>query len=414
MEPLDWLVNRGVDEEACVRTARELIPRDLPQRARRFHAQVPGLRPSPLKALHGLADMMGLGGVWIKDEAERCQLTSFKILGGSFAIYELLRQKLGIRDDVAFSELTSPETTAKLGTITFAAATDGNHGRGVAWAASKLGQQAVIYVPRGTSPSRVRAIQGHGAQVHVIDGTYDDAVVQIEEDAHRNGWKVISDTSWEGYEEIPRWVMQGYSTMFAEVQEQLAGVGVMRPTHVFLQAGVGSLAASAVAFYRGLLGEASPKFVIVEPVKAACLFESMRIGDGLSYKFEGSLDTIMAGLSCGRPNPLAWPVLRDCAHVFVACPDYVSARGMRVYAVPLEGDPFVVSGESGAVTLGVLTFVMQRPELSPLRELLGLGKDAQVLLINSEGNTDPEHFRRVVWEGAHAVPSRVAVTPTTP
>ncbi len=410
MERLNWLVNRGVDEERCGNEAVAMVPPDVPAKVRRFHKQIPGFRATPLKSLRRLADMFDVGGIWVKDESQRCELTSFKVLGGSYAIYQLLKRRLGEAGELSFAELTSPRVREEVGSLTFAAATDGNHGRGVAWAASKLEQQAVIYVPRGTSPARMGAIRSHGAEVHVVDGTYDDAVEQIQHDAEDRGWVVVSDTAWEGYEDIPRWVMQGYSTMFAEAQEQLVGVGVPQPSHVFLQAGVGSLAASAVAFYRCLLGKHAPQFVVVEPSKAACLFESVRIGEGKPYKFAGALDTIMAGLSCGRPNPLAWRVLRDCAQFFVACPDYVAARGMRMYAVPLEGDPFIVSGESGAVTLGVLSFVMQRPELAPLRERLGLGKESEVLLINSEGNTDPDHFRQVVWEGAHAVPPGVTVS----
>ncbi|MFO8033834.1 MAG: diaminopropionate ammonia-lyase [Candidatus Bipolaricaulota bacterium] len=410
MESLNWLVNRGAEHQSCGRSARELVPPELSGAVRQFHGQIPGFRATPLKKLGRLADMLGVGGIWVKDESQRCELTSFKVLGGSYAIYQLLKRRLGESREISFEKLTSAEVRQEFGDLTFAAATDGNHGRGVAWAASKLGQRAVIYVPRGTAPARIDAIRGHGAEVHVIEGTYDDAVELVQSDADRHGWVVVSDTSWEGYEEIPRWVMQGYTTMFSEAQEQLGGVGVSRPTHVFLQAGVGSLAAAAVAFYRTLLGERVPEFVIVEPSKAACLFESVRIGDGRPYKFEGELDTIMAGLSCGKPNPLAWKVLRACARVFVACPDYVAARGMRIYAVPLEGDPFVVSGESGAVTLGVLSLVMQRPELAPLKEALQLNRNAQVLLVNSEGNTDPHHFRKVVWEGAHAMPSSIAIS----
>jgi len=409
VEALNWLMNRTPGAATCERTAVDLIPRDVPAKARRFHNQIPGFRVSPLQSLGRLAGMLGLGGIWVKDESQRCELSSFKVLGGSYAIYQLLGRKLGLEEEASFADLISPEIRKTLGTITFATATDGNHGRGVAWAANRLGHRSVVYVPRATTGARIDAIRQNGAEVHVIDGTYDDAVTQVDEDARRNGWVVVADTAWEGYEDIPRWVMQGYTTIFAETQEQLAGVGVVRPSHVLIQAGVGSLAASAVAFYRGLLGDASPKFVIVEPTTAACLFESVRIGDGKAYKFDGPLDTIMAGLSCGRPNPLAWQVLRDCADVFVACPDSVAARGMRVYAVPLRGDPFIVSGESGAVTLGVLTFIMQRPELATLRELLGIGPQAQVLLVNSEGNTDPDYFRQVVWEGAHTVPPGLVI-----
>lgn len=414
-EALNWLVNRGRRANACAEEALDLIPRDVPPKVRRFHRQIPGFQVTPLQPLGRLADMLGLGGLWVKDESQRCELSSFKVLGGSYAIYRLLTRMLETEEEIAFSELTSSQARTALGTITFATATDGNHGRGVAWAASKLGHNSVVYVPRATTPARVEAIRHHGADVHVINGTYDDAVERIEKDARQSGWVVISDTAWEGYEDIPRWVMQGYTTIFGEAQEQmLSNGGVVQPSHLLLQAGVGSLAASAVAFYRGLLGREAPKAVIVEPTQAACLFESVRIGDGKAYRFDGPLETMMAGLSCGRPNPLAWRVLRDCADVFVACPDYVAARGMRVYAVPLRGDPFVVSGESGAVTLGVLTFIMQRPEMAPLRELLEIGPASQVLLINSEGNTDPDSFRQVVWEGSHTVPTGIAIREVTP
>jgi diaminopropionate ammonia-lyase len=198
--------------------------------------------------------------------------------------------------------------------------------------------------------------------------------------------------------------MQGYTTMFTETQEQLAAQGMVKPSHIFVQAGVGSLAAATLGFYAQVFGAERPRSVIVEPDKAACLYRSAEVGDGEPHSFEGELDTIMAGLACGDPNPQAWKVLWDIANVFVKCPDYVAAKGMRVYGVPLSGDPFVISGESGAATLGALMFIMQRPEYKPLRDILELGRDSEVLLINSEGNTDPDDFRKVVWLGRHPVP----------
>jgi diaminopropionate ammonia-lyase len=242
--------------------------------------------------------------------------------------------------------------------------------------------------------------------VVVVDGTYDDAVRQVDADARQHGWQVISDTSWEGYTDIPLWVMQGYTTMLSEAQEQFAAQGIIRPTHIFVQAGVGSLAAATIGYYAEIFGPDRPRTVVVEPTEAACLFRSAQIGDGQPHNFDGDLNTIMAGLACGEPNPIAWRILWECADVFMQCPDYVAAKGMRVYGVPLAGDPFIVSGESGAVTLGALMFTMERPENAPLRELLGLERESQVLLINSEGNTDPDEFRRVVWEGGNPVPDR--------
>ncbi|MFQ5351040.1 MAG: pyridoxal-phosphate dependent enzyme, partial [Thermoanaerobaculia bacterium] len=214
-KPLQWTFNRraaGTDPTASL---DRIMPAGVSRQAREFHQQIPGFRSSPLKRLAKLAAMLGVGGIWVKDEAVRLDLGSFKVLGGSFAIYRYLRQRLGAEDrELSFAELTSAEVRERLGPITFATATDGNHGRGVAWAARALEQQAVIYVHARTSQARIRSIAAQGAKVQVIDGTYDDAVRQITVDAEQNGWQVISDTSWEGYEEIPTWIMQGYATLF--------------------------------------------------------------------------------------------------------------------------------------------------------------------------------------------------------
>ena len=411
-KPLQWTVNRRAVDCDPTAVLDRIMPQGVIQEARGFHRQIPDFRSSPLKGLGNLAAMTGVGGIWVKDEAQRLDLNSFKVLGGSFAIYRFLRQRLGIEDrELTFAELTSGEVRERLGPITFATATDGNHGRGVAWAASTLKQKSVIYVHSKTSEARIRAIAGQGAEVKVIDGTYDDAVRQITLDAQENGWQVISDTSWEGYEEIPIWIMQGYTTLFSEAQEQLAAQGLVKPTHLFVQAGVGALAAAGIAFYHRLLGAEAPVCVVVEPTEAACLLLSARSGDGEPRHFPGELDTIMAGLACGDPSPVAWQLLWDCADAFVASPDYVAAKGMRVFGVPLDGDPPVISGESGAVTLGALMFLMESSEGAPLREELGLGPGSQVLLINSEGNTDPDYFRRVTWEGDNAVPEEFRFRP---
>lgn len=402
--PITWIDNpraRTIEQSQAV---DELFPPGIARETRAFHSRIPGYQVSPLKNLPRLASMLGLGGIWVKDESFRLSLSSFKVLGGSFAIYSFVKSALGLDELDIFSQAGSAMVREKLGDLTFAAATDGNHGRGVAWSASRLGFKSVIYVHEKTSQARIRAIESNGARVVVIQGTYDDAVRQVNEDAQQNGWQVISDTSWPGYEDVPRWVMQGYTTMFSEAQEQLAAQGIIQPSHVLVQAGVGSLAAATIGFYAQLLGPGRPRSIVVEPDKAACLFLSAEIGDGKPYSFSGDLDTIMAGLACGDPNPQAWRVLWDTADAFVKCPDYVAAKGMRVYGVPLAGDPFVVSGESGAATLGALMFIMQRPECAPLRESLGLGRESEVLLINSEGNTDPTYFRRVVWSGRHPVP----------
>jgi diaminopropionate ammonia-lyase len=402
--PITWIENPRARTIMHSPNVSQLIPKDIARKTRAFHSRIPGYRISPLKSLPRLAAMLGLGGIWVKDESFRLSLSSFKVLGGSYAIYSFVKAALAVEELDIFSEEGARLVREKLGEITFAAATDGNHGRGVAWSASRLGFKSVIYVHETTSRSRIRAIESNGARVEVIKGTYDDAVRQVSLDAKKHGWQVISDTSWPGYEDIPRWVMQGYTTALSEVQEQLGAQGIVKPSHLLVQAGVGSLAAATIGYYAQLLGPGRPRALVVEPDKAACLYLSAQKGDGKPHNFTGDLDTIMAGLACGEPNPQAWKLLWDTADAFIKCPDYVAAKGMRVYACPLAGDPFIVSGESGAATLGALIFIMQRPEYASLRESLQLDSNAEVLLINSEGNTDPDDFRKVVWEGSNPVP----------
>ncbi|MBP6015245.1 MAG: diaminopropionate ammonia-lyase [Candidatus Promineofilum sp.] len=401
--PLIWMKNRHANAQAESAAVNHLLPGGITEEARAYHSQIPGYEMTPLKRLSSLALRLNLGSIWVKDESARMRLNAFKALGGSFAIYRFICQKVG-RPRLSFAELMSDEVRAALGDITFTSATDGNHGKGLAWGARKLGFPCVIYVHKNTSQARIAAIVEYDAEVRVVDGNYDDAVRQCEEDARANGWQVISDTSWPGYEDVPMWVMQGYTTLLAETQELLAAQGIVRPTHIFVQAGVGAFAAAVIAFYKKLFGADAPISVVVEPRTAACLYHSMMIDDGRPHSVSGDLDTIMAGLACGEPSPLAWEILRDCADFFVTVPDYVAAKGMRMYGVPLKGDPLVISGESGAVTLGALTFIMGYSGAAALREQLRLDEKSRVLLINTEGNTDPNYFRNVVWEGVFPVP----------
>lgn len=405
--PLKWLRHKQTDKPDPSNALAQLNPRAVTPVARQFHRQLEGYRMSPLKSLPGLAALLGLGGIWVKDESQRLSLNSFKVLGGSFALYQFLRHRLGIHDrELTLSELKSDSVRKQLGKLCFATATDGNHGRGVAWAAMELGFDCVVYVHERTSKPRIRAIEAYGACVNIIPGTYDDAVRQITKDAAKYGWQIISDTSWEGYEDVPCWVMQGYTTLMAEVQQQLGAQGIVQPTHIWVQAGVGALAASVIGYYQGLFGEERPVTIVVEPDKAECLFESATQADGRPHSVGGNLDTIMAGLACGDPSPLAWDILNHHTDFFLSCPDFVAAKGMRVYGVPVAGDPFIVSGESGAVTLGALMFAAECPSLAELKQQLKLDSQSQVLLINTEGNTDPDLFRRVVWEGGNPVPPK--------
>ncbi len=385
--------------------AKELFPVSTAREARKFHRQIPGYKMTPLEALPNLAHMLGVGGIFIKDEAQRLELNSFKVMGGSFAIYRFVKKMLGMEDkELTFQYLTSKECHDRVGDITFCSATDGNHGRGLAWAAKMLGHKCQIYVHSETSQARIDAIKKYGATVTVVDGNYDDAVRRAAEDAGKNGWYVVSDTSWDGYTEIPTWIMQGYTSMLLECQEQFAGMGIQKPTHVIVQAGVGALAGAVVGFYTALFPENPPLFIIVEPDKAPCVYESIKANDGKCHSVKGALDTIMAGLACGDPSPLAFKILNGNGDIFMEVPDYVAARGMRILSCPLKGDPFIISGESGAVPLGALYSLLTENEDDTLKNALGLNEDSLVFMINTEGNTDPKHFRRIIWDGQDPVP----------
>lgn len=407
-KPIEWVTNsraRAIEPSIAV---EQLFSEEVFQQVRRFHRQIPDYRISPLKTLPQLADMIGVGGIWIKDESARPNVSSFKALGGSYAVYKFIREKLGLKDnqELSYAELMSDTVRAQIGDVTFAAAADASRGRGVSWIAKTFGYEAIIYVPRNTPANRIAEIESYGAKVKVVDGNYNETLAQMAHDAEENGWHVIANTAEEGYHDIPEWIMQGYTTMLAETQEQLIAQGIVKPTHIFIQGGTGSLAAATAGFYRSRFGADQPVIALVEPTAAACLMESAKVGDGQPHSVGEDEHTIMAGLDRRYPNPAAWNILWDCADAFIACPDYVAAKGMRVYAVPLAGDPFIASGESGAVTLGALMFVSEYAEFAPLKEQLKLGPNSQVLLINSERATDPDYFRRVVWEGVESVPEK--------
>ncbi|MCQ2419384.1 MAG: diaminopropionate ammonia-lyase [Clostridia bacterium] len=402
--------NNGDVSKKAPEKATQMFRMEYGRDARKFHRQIPGYEMTPLVALPNLAHLLGLGGIYVKNEAMRLHMNSFKVMGGSYAIYRLVKQLLGKEnEDLSFEYMVSDECHKALGDLTFCSATDGNHGRGLAWACQKLNYPCKIYVHSETSQPRIDAIRKFGAEVTVVDGNYDDAVRQAAEDAKKNGWYVVSDTSWPGYEEIPTWIMQGYNSIMLETQEQFSAMGIVKPTHVFVQAGVGAMAASVVGFYSALFPEDPPLFIVVEPDKAPCIYESIAAGDGECHSVEGALDTIMAGLACGDPSPVAFDILKNNADIFIQVPDNVAARGMRILGCPLHGDPLVISGESGAVPLGTL-FALQTDEIDPeLKKVLNLNSDSTVFMINTEGNTDPIEFRRIIWDGKDPVPERYRI-----
>jgi diaminopropionate ammonia-lyase len=371
------------------------------EKAHNFHRSFPQYEETPLVNLSHLAAYFNIKGIFIKDESFRFGLNAFKVLGGSYAIAKYIAKQLG--EDVSeidYETLVSDETKKKLGDITFYTATDGNHGRGVAWAANKLRQKSVVLMPKGSSQVRLQNIRSEGAEATITDLNYDDAVRLANKRASADPQGVmVQDTAWEGYEEIPGWIMQGYGSMSFEAFDQLKAAGVEKPTHIFVQAGVGSLAGSVVGYFANLFPEQPPKMTIVEASAADCLYISSLAGKLVGVK--GSLNTIMAGLACGEGNTISWEILKNHARCFVSAPDWVAARGMRVLGVPLKGDKQVISGESGAVTAGLLFTLLRDAEYADFRQALGLNADSVVLLFSTEGNTDPERFRDAVWDGMY-------------
>ena len=374
----------------------DFSPHEL-AKALAFHRSMPAYAPTPLLCLNRLASALGVGSIYVKDESRRFGLKAFKVLGGAYAMARHIAERLG--EDIAqlpFAVMTSAAVRQKIGEVVFATTTDGNHGRGVAWTARQLQQKAVVYMPQGSSPERLNAIRAEGAQAEIVDMNYDAAVRLMAERARQHGWQVVQDTAWEGYEKIPLWIMQGYGTLMLEVFQQLHAIP---PTHIIVPAGVGSLAAAVQAAVTAAYAAERPKVIVAEARAADCLYRSALGQSGEAVAVEGDLATVMAGLSCGEANTIAWKILRDYTDAFASCPDYVATRGMRILASPLPGDPAVVSGESGAVTLGLLSLLMQPPALAAEREALGLDASSRVLAISSEGDTDPQRYRDIVWDG---------------
>ncbi len=357
-----------------------------------------GYAPTPLRDLRGMAQAAGVARLWYKDEAGRFGLGSFKALGGAYAVLRLLSAELARRGhaDVSAADLLAGKYREQTADITVTCATDGNHGRSVAWGAQQFGCRCVIYIHATVSEGRRAAIARYGAEVVRVDGNYDDAVRQADKEAREHGRFVVSDTSYPGYTDVPRDVMQGYTVMVEEALQQLPE-GEW-PTHVFIQGGVGGLAAAVCAHLWLRCGEWRPRLVVVEPEHAACLLESARAGEPVVV--HGDLDTIMAGLACGEVSLLAWEVLEEGTEDFLAIPDAAAASCMRLLADGVGGDAPLVAGESAVAGLAGLLLVQERPELA---ERLGLGPDSRVLLFGSEGDTDPQTYERLVGRSAAQV-----------
>jgi diaminopropionate ammonia-lyase len=368
----------------------------------------PHYAPTPLLELGGLAQALGLGAIWYKDEGARFRLGSFKALGGAYAVartlMRLVEAATGRPADIA--DLVDGRHREFTRNVTVACATDGNHGRSVAAGARLFGCRSVVFLHEGVSLAREQAIAAFGAEIVRTRGDYDASVVAADETARRNGWQIISDTSYPGYDLVPRDVMQGYTILVEEAVEQLGhgqGMAAFPATHIFLQGGVGGFAAAVAAHLWEGLGSRRPTVAVVEPERADCLLESARAGRPV--RSAKDLDTVMAGLACGEPSLIAWEILATAADGFLSIPDEAAVAAMRLLADAPFGDRPVVAGESGAAGLAGLIAAVGDGDC---RRALDLGPGSRVLLVGTEGATDPELYERLVGRSAAAVAAEAA------
>lgn len=339
-----------------------------------FFETHPELGPTPLHRLRGLARQLGVRALFVKDESARFGLNAFKIVGVQYAVHRLIR-----------TGRLSPGAVV-------VCATAGNHGRAVARVARDHALHARVYVPADTAPARVEAIAHEGAEVVLVDGRYDDAVRRAAEDAARHGWVAISDTAWPGNEEIPRWIMAGYTQLLAEASAQWSPEPP--PDIVLVQAGVGGLACAVASWLAWHYGVPRPFLICCEPAEAACALESVRVGRPVTLG--GSLETMMAGLRCAAVSSLAWPILQRVVDAFVAIDDRWALEAIARLARPVGGDPAIVAGASGACGLGALLAIMADEALAPVRDACQVGSASRLLVFNTEGATDPELHQRVL------------------
>ena len=399
-EGLKWTVNEVPKSDD---KHLELMSEENVKKANEFHRSFPQYSVTPLQNLSSLAKYLGVKNIFCKDESYRFGLNAFKVLGGSYAMGRYIAKELG-RDisELPYNVLSSDKLREEFGQATFFTATDGNHGRGVAWAANKLGQKAVVHMPKGSTQTRFDNIAKEGASVTIEELNYDDCVrLAAKEAAETPHGVIVQDTAWDGYEEIPSWIMQGYGTLVLEADKQLKENGIDRPTHVFVQAGVGSLAGAVVGYFAHKYKENPPVMVVCEASAADCLYRSAVQADGNLVNVTGDLQTIMAGLACGEGNTIGWDILKNHVTVFASCPDWMSAKATRIYANPLENDPHIISGESGSVPLGLAYTALHDEDAKDLKEALKLDENSNILVISTEGDTDPVRYREIVWDGLY-------------
>jgi diaminopropionate ammonia-lyase len=374
-------------DDAYPQALRDIASLDKAARAYADISQWPGYQPSPLQRLDGLASQIGVAAIYYKDESQRFGLKSFKALGGAYAVSRQLRDRIQRQtgESASIDDLLSGRHRDIVKDIVISCATDGNHGRSVAWGCQMFGCACIIYIHRDVSEGRKQAMQALGAEVIRVDENYDTSVKLAHSDAAVHGRIIVSDTSYPGYVDIPRDVALGYTVMLAEIVEQL---GDSLPTHVFIQGGVGGLAAAVCAYFWELWGERRPRFIVVEPEQANCLQQSAAQGEPVAV--EGDLETLMAGLSCGEVSLLAWDILKPGADDFMTLSEDAVAPCMRLLA---QGEPPVEAGESAVAGIGAAIVAREDVDMSAK---LGLDASSRILVIGTEGATDPEIYQQLI------------------
>lgn len=393
----DYLINPAFQRDAPYGQQRcAILSAAALAKAKAEISAWPGYRVTPQHALDDLAAAIGVAAVHYKDEGSRFGLGSFKALGGAYAVGQLLCRELGRSPtrSLTTADLLGHELRQACSEITVTCATDGNHGRSVAWGAQLFGCRCVIYIHASVSDGRKQAIESFGATVIRTAGNYDDAVRQADKDAQTHGRHVISDTSYPGYMDVPRDVMQGYQLMVQESVQQLG----QWPTHVFVQAGVGGFAAAVCAYFWERDAQRRPFFAVVEPTRADCLMQSAR--NAKLTAVTGELDTLMAGLACGEVSLLAWEILEQGANAFCTVDDAAAVALMRLLARPQANDPAIVAGESAVAGVAAAIGVLSDPEA---RAAFGLGPDSRILFFGSEADTDPALYQELVGASAAEV-----------
>ena len=352
-------------------------------------SQWPGYGATPLYTLDHLAKDIGVAKIWYKDESQRFHLKSFKALGGAYAVARQLQAQVAdVTGEIpSVQDLLDKKFPDIVSQIVISCATDGNHGRSVAWGCQMFGCQCVIYIHRDVSEGRKQAKESFGAKVIRITGNYDESVKHADREAKQLGRIIVSDTSYEGYMEIPKDVALGYTVLLAESVEQM---GNQIPTHVFIQGGVGGLASAVCAYFWELWGDQRPRFIVVEPENANCLQESALAGSPVIV--EGDLDTLMAGLACGEVSALAWEILSIGANDFLTVNEETVPLTMQLLARGFNGDPSIEAGESAVAGLAALISAQNNPEQA---RLLGLDENSRIYILGTEGATDPELYQQL-------------------